>query len=63
MSHRIGSKKIECELELRKRFETLQQLNDIDTMNETITYMIQKSESRVAKAINKPQRPRILSPT
>ena len=63
MSHRIGSKKIECELELRKRFETLQQLNDINTLKGTITYMTQKSASRVAKAINKPQKPRILSPT
>ena len=36
----IESKKIEFQLELRNRFKTLQELNDIDTMNESITYMI-----------------------
>ena len=38
---RIGSKKIELQLELRSRFETLRELDDIDTMSETITDMIQ----------------------
>ena len=33
---RIGSKKIEFQLELRNRFETLRELDDIDTMRETI---------------------------
>ena len=37
---RIGSKKIEFQLELRNRFETLQELDDIDTTSETITDMI-----------------------
>ena len=34
---RIGSKKIEFQLDLRNRFETIQGLDDIDTMRETIT--------------------------
>ena len=58
----IGYQKIEFQLELRNRFETLQEQNDIDTMNETITDMIQKSASRVAKVINKPLESRISSP-
>ena len=40
---RIGSKKVEFQLELRNRFETLQELDDIDTISETITDMIQQS--------------------
>ena len=48
---------------LRNGFETLQELDDIDTMSATITYMIQQSASRVAKAINKPLKSRISSPT
>ena len=50
----VGSKKIEFQLELRNRFEALQVLDDIDTMSETITDMIQQSASGVAKTINKP---------
>ena len=59
----IGPKKIEFQLELRNRFETLQELYDIDTMCETITDMIQQSASRVAKTINKPLKSRISLPT
>ena len=39
-----------------------EQLDDIDTMSETTTDMIQLSASRVGKAINKPLKSRILSP-
>ena len=60
---RIGSKKFEFQLELRNRFDTQQELDDINTTSETITYMIQQSASRVAKAINKPHKSRISSPT
>ena len=59
----IGSKKIEFQLELRNRFETLLELHDIDTMSETITDMIQQSASRVAKATKKPLKSRISLPT
>ena len=38
---RIGSNKIEFQLELRNRFESLQELDDIDTMSETISDMNQ----------------------
>ena len=44
-----------------ERFETLQELDDIDSMSENITDMIQQSASRVAKAINKPHKSRIPS--
>ena len=37
---RIGSKQIKSQLQLRNRYETLQELDDIDTMSETITFMI-----------------------
>ena len=47
---RIGYKKSEFQLELRNRFETLQELDDIDTMSEAITVVIQQSASRIAKA-------------
>ena len=54
---------IEFQLELRNQFKTLQEQDDIDTMNETITYMIEQNASRVAKAINKLLKSRISSPT
>ena len=46
-----------------KSFETLLELDDIDTMSETITDMIQQSTSREATAVNKPLKSRIPSPT
>ena len=51
------------DFELRNRLETLQELDDIDTMSETITDMIQQSASIMAKAANKPLISRISSPT
>ena len=53
---RIGSKKIEFQIELRNRVEIIQELDDIDTMSEAITDIIQQSALRVAKTINKPQK-------
>ena len=42
----LGSKMIEFQLELKKRCETLQELDDIDTMSETIINdMIQYDEN------------------
>ncbi len=58
-----GSKKIAFQLELRNRFETLQELDDIDTKSETITDMILENAPRVAKAINKPLKLKISSST
>ena len=52
---RIRLMKVEFQCELINRFDTLQELNDIDTMSETITYMIQQRACRVTKAINKLQ--------
>ena len=48
----IGSKTIQ--LELRNISETLQEIDDIDTMSESIAYMIQQSATRKAKETNKP---------
>ena len=48
---------------LNNRFETLQELDDIDTISEIITDIIQQCASRVAKAINMPQKLRISSLT
>jgi len=59
----IEPKKIELQLELRNRFETLQVLDNIDTLSETITDMIQQSASSVAKAINKSLKLRTSLPT
>ncbi len=42
---RIGSKRFEFQLELRNRFETPQELDDIDTMSEAIAEKIQQSAS------------------
>ena len=53
--HTNRIKKINFQLELRNRFETLQELDDIDTMMVSISDMIQQSASRVPKAINKPR--------
>ena len=44
---RIGSKKIEFQLELINRFETLHELDDIDTMSKSIRDMIQQRASSV----------------
>ena len=59
----IGSKKIKFQLEMKNRFQTPQELDDIDTTSETITDLIQQSASKVAKTISKPQKSRISSPT
>jgi hypothetical protein len=59
----IGSKKIEFHLELRDQLKTLLELDDIDTMRQNITYMIQQNARSVAKTNNKQLESRILSPT
>ena len=38
----IRSMKIKCKLKLRNQFKTLQEIDDIDTISETITDMIPK---------------------
>ena len=53
-----GKKNIEFQLELTNRFETLQEVDDIDTTSETTTYMIQQTASRVAKTISKTHKSR-----
>ena len=48
---------------IQKPIRAKQELDDIDTMSETITDMVQHSAPRVAKTINKPWTSRISSPT
>ena len=57
----IKEDRIEFQLELENRFETLQEVADINTMSGAITDMMQQSASREAKAIHKPQKSRISS--
>ena len=46
---------------MSNRFETLHALDNIDTIRETITEMIQQSESRETESINKSHKSRISS--
>ena len=48
----IVSKKFELQLKLRNRLETLQELDDIDTLSETISDMIQQSAFNIAECDN-----------
>ena len=52
---RIGSKKIEFQHELRNQFKTLQELDDIDNMSETITYVKSRISSPTQALMTKPR--------
>ena len=45
----IGIKKNEFQLEPKNKFTALQELDDIDTLNENITEMIQQTAISIAK--------------
>ena len=53
-STQLRPKKLELQFELKNRFKILQELDDIDTISESITYMIQQSVVTVASLINEP---------
>ena len=48
---------------IENRFETLQELDDTNTISETITDTIQQSASIIARAVKVPLKSRISSPT
>ena len=59
----IGIKKKEFQLELKNRFTALQELDDIETLNENITEMIQQTATNIAKQNTKRDKSRLSTPT
>ena len=59
----IGIKKNEFQLELKNRFTGLQELDDIDTLNENITEMIQQTAISIAKQNTKRDKSRLSTQT
>ena len=59
----IGIKKKEFQLELKNRFTALQELDDIDTLNENITEMIQQTATSIAKQNTKWDKSRLSTQT
>ena len=58
----IGIKKNEFQLELKNRFTALQELDEIDTLNENITEMIQQTATSIAKQNTKHDKSRLSTP-
>ena len=59
----IGIKKNEFQLKLKNRFTALQELDDIDTLNENITEMIQQTATSIAKQNTKWDKSRLSAQT
>ena len=59
----IGIKKNEFQLELKNRFTALQELDDINTLNENITEMIQQTATSIAKQNTKRDKSRLSTQT
>ena len=59
----IGIKKNEFQLELKNRFTALQELDDIDTLNENITEIIQQTATSIAKQNTKRDKSRLSTQT
>ena len=59
----IGIKKNEFQLELKNKFTALQELDDIDTLNENITDMIQQTAISIAKQNTKQDKSRLSTQT
>ena len=59
----IGIKKNEFQLELKNRFTALQEMDDIDTLNENITEMIQQTATSIAKQNTKRDKSRLSAQT
>ena len=59
----IGIKKNEFQLEMKNRFTALQELDDIDTLNENITEMIQQTAISIAKQNTKRDKSRLSTQT
>ena len=59
----IGIQKNEFQLELKNRFTALQELDDIDTLNENMTEMIQQTATNIARQNTERDKSRLSTPT
>ena len=59
----IGTKKNTFQLELKNRFTALEEHDDMDSLHENMTEMIQQSAMSIAKQTKKQKKPKISSPT
>ena len=59
----IGTKKNTFQLELENGFTALEEHDDMDSINENMTDMIQQSAMFIAKQTKKQKKPKISSPT
>ena len=57
----IGTKKNTFQLKLKNRFTALEEHDDMDSLNENMTEMIQQSAMSIAKQTKKQKKPKILS--
>ena len=55
----IGTKKNMFQLELNNRFTTIEERDDIDSLNKSMTEMIQQSAMSIAKQTKKQKKPKI----
>ena len=62
-SQMIGTKKNTFQLELKNSFTTLEEYDDMDSLNKNMTEMIQQSAMSIAKQTKKQKKPNISSPT
>ena len=58
----IGTKKNTFHLELKNRFTSLEERDDIDDLNKNFTELIQQSAMSIAKHTKKQKKPKIASP-
>ena len=59
----IGTKKTTFQFELKNRFTALEEHDDMNSLNENITEIIQQSAMSIAKETKKQKKPKISSPT
>ena len=59
----IGTKKNTFQLKLKNKFIALEEHNDLDSLNNKMTEMIQQSAMSIAKQTKKQKKPKISSPT
>ena len=59
----IGTKKKTCQLKLKNRFTSLDEHDDMDSLNKNMTEMIQQSDMSIAKQTKKQKKSKISLPT
>ena len=59
----IGAKKTTFQFELKNRFTALEEHDDMDSLNKSMTEIIQQSAMSIAKQTNKQKKPKLASPT